>query len=202
MSDGGTLTETMDSNTAEHRPKGRPQSEETRRAILHAALALAEERGYHNVTMLDIAARAGTGRQAIYRRWPSITDLYIEVIVDQIHAISTPQFLAADLETYLTYAFAFMRGPAGKIAVGLLSDSQSERVAQVFRPLLAMRLKLLTGVVEHFAAEHHRDFSVSPALIAEALAGSMWYRALHQSAPLDDAFAAQLTTMAAALLKP
>jgi AcrR family transcriptional regulator len=40
-------------------------------AILDAALAGLVDHGYDRVSMDDIAARAGVGKAAIYRRWPS-----------------------------------------------------------------------------------------------------------------------------------
>lgn len=40
-------------------------------AILDAALAGVAEQGYDRLSMDDIASRAGVGKAAIYRRWPS-----------------------------------------------------------------------------------------------------------------------------------
>ncbi len=40
-------------------------------AILDAALAALAEHGYDATNMNDIAARAGVGKAAIYRRWSS-----------------------------------------------------------------------------------------------------------------------------------
>jgi AcrR family transcriptional regulator len=40
-------------------------------AILNAALAALAEYGYDATNMNDIAARAGVGKAAIYRRWAS-----------------------------------------------------------------------------------------------------------------------------------
>ena len=50
-------------------------------AILNAALAALTENGYDATNMDDIAARAGVGKAAIYRRWASKAALIIDVLV-------------------------------------------------------------------------------------------------------------------------
>ncbi|WP_407689639.1 TetR/AcrR family transcriptional regulator [Mycobacterium sp. HUMS_1102779] len=50
-------------------------------AILDAALALLAENGYNDTTMNDIAARAGVGKAAIYRRWASKAALITDALV-------------------------------------------------------------------------------------------------------------------------
>jgi AcrR family transcriptional regulator len=51
--------------------RGRPRSEEARRAILTAARDLILESGYSELTIQAIADRSGSGRQTIYRWWSS-----------------------------------------------------------------------------------------------------------------------------------
>ena len=48
----------------------RRRGEELERAILHAAAEELRESGYPGMTMDRVAARAGTNKNAIYRRWP------------------------------------------------------------------------------------------------------------------------------------
>lgn len=50
-------------------------------AILDAALAMLSERGYEATSMNDIAARAGVGKAAIYRRWTSKAALLTDALV-------------------------------------------------------------------------------------------------------------------------
>ncbi|TVY04689.1 TetR/AcrR family transcriptional regulator [Mycolicibacterium porcinum] len=50
-------------------------------AILNAALAALEENGYVDTNMNDIAARAGVGKAAIYRRWSSKAALITDALV-------------------------------------------------------------------------------------------------------------------------
>ena len=50
-------------------------------AILNAALAAVTEHGYNDTNMNDIAARAGVGKAAIYRRWSSKAALITDALV-------------------------------------------------------------------------------------------------------------------------
>jgi AcrR family transcriptional regulator len=50
-------------------------------AILNAALAALAEHGYEATTMNDVAARAGVGKAAIYRRWSSKAALITDALV-------------------------------------------------------------------------------------------------------------------------
>ena len=52
-------------------PDATRRSEESRRAILTAAFDLVGQVGYARLSIEGIAARAGVGKQTIYRWWPS-----------------------------------------------------------------------------------------------------------------------------------
>ncbi|MFF8675813.1 TetR/AcrR family transcriptional regulator [Streptomyces sp. NPDC015242] len=63
-------------------PDATRRSEKSRRAIYDAALALVVEAGYPKTTIEGIAARAGVGKQTIYRWWSSKADVLMEAFLD------------------------------------------------------------------------------------------------------------------------
>ncbi|MCX5269578.1 TetR/AcrR family transcriptional regulator [Streptomyces sp. NBC_00199] len=91
------------------------RSERSRRAIYEAALALVVEAGYPKTTIEGIAARAGVGKQTIYRWWGSKADVLLEAFLDlggqavrdagaaehEPYAIPDTGDLAADLKAVL-----------------------------------------------------------------------------------------------------
>jgi AcrR family transcriptional regulator len=84
-------------------------------AILNAALAALTEHGYDATNMDDIAARAGVGKAAIYRRWSSKAALITDVLVywrPDLRADDAPDTgnLAADIEALIERAVAHDNG--------------------------------------------------------------------------------------------
>ncbi|MFC9117129.1 MULTISPECIES: TetR/AcrR family transcriptional regulator [Streptomyces] len=57
------------------------RKERSRQAILAAARALVTEETYEKVTVEAIAARAGVGKQTIYRRWPSKSAVVVAALL-------------------------------------------------------------------------------------------------------------------------
>ena len=66
--------------------RGRPRRASASTDILDAALETLAERGFQAATIESIAARAGVGRNTIYRRWSSkeelIADALQKLVVD------------------------------------------------------------------------------------------------------------------------
>ncbi len=61
---------------------GRPRSDRVHRAILDAARELLIEAGFADMHLEHVAARAGVGKTAIYRRWPSKEALALELLME------------------------------------------------------------------------------------------------------------------------
>jgi len=113
--------------TATTRRRG-PALEE---AILRAAIEELSEVGYHALTMDGVAARAGTAKNVIYRRWPSRAALCIAAYRQMLpkNPDDTPDTgsLRGDALALLTRANNRMSSPVGQILRELVSDIQSDR---------------------------------------------------------------------------
>jgi AcrR family transcriptional regulator len=63
---------------------GRRRGEELEHALLTAAWAELLEVGYSKLTMENVAARAGTSKPVIYRRWPTKAKLVIAALAHNV----------------------------------------------------------------------------------------------------------------------
>jgi AcrR family transcriptional regulator len=115
---------------------GRPRSGLTRRrgaeleqAILRAALEELAEAGYSGLTMDRVARRAGTNKNAIYRRWPNRAALglaaYRQLVqVDQ--ELPDTGELRGDVLELLRRANRQLSSPAGDILRSLLGRARDD----------------------------------------------------------------------------
>ncbi|MFD5225886.1 TetR/AcrR family transcriptional regulator [Microbacterium sp. NPDC058342] len=67
----------------------RRRGEELERAILQAAAEQLSSSGYAGMTMDSVARRAGTNKNAIYRRWPQRVDLAVDAYARLADAADT-----------------------------------------------------------------------------------------------------------------
>src|SRR5258705_67590 len=66
------------------RGRGRPRRAEADAEILDAALAMLRDGGYRELSLDEVARRAGTAKSSIYRRWPSKAALVAEIVRREI----------------------------------------------------------------------------------------------------------------------
>jgi AcrR family transcriptional regulator len=92
-------------------------------AILHAAVAELTASGYAGLTMDKVAARAGTNKNAIYRRWPNRLALGIAAYRQLATTVPPPDTgdLRGDVLELLRQANRHWSSPLGAILRELLS---------------------------------------------------------------------------------
>ncbi|WP_028935135.1 TetR/AcrR family transcriptional regulator [Pseudonocardia spinosispora] len=100
-------------------------------AITAAALAELVERGYARLSMDGVARRAGVGKAALYRRWPTKQTMLTELIRDRVTEELPPQpatgALRSDLRELLTTFRAQLRNPlVADVALGLIAEARHD----------------------------------------------------------------------------
>ena len=106
----------------------RRTGEELIQAVHAAALAEISENGLRGASMDRIAKRAGTGKAALYRRWPNVRALGLDVFLTTI-AESVPQAfpntgsLREDLVDSMKSFTSSFRGPIALVLRELISES-------------------------------------------------------------------------------
>ncbi|PKW17026.1 TetR/AcrR family transcriptional regulator [Saccharopolyspora spinosa] len=109
-------------------------------AILRAAADELVESGYPGLSMDRVAKRAGTNKNAIYRRWPNRAALgvaaYRQMVETEMKAPDTGE-LRGDVLTLLRRINRDLSSPKGEIVRGLLSSigDEPELLAQLHEQL-------------------------------------------------------------------
>ena len=110
------------------------------RAIFDAVLSELCEGGYEAVTMEGIAARAHTGKAALYRRWESKAHLVVDVIEHCLLPVVGPPDtgnVRDDLFVMLKRLAALFNSPAGSCVSTMTSNRTHDRT---FRDLCQERV--------------------------------------------------------------
>jgi len=170
------------------------RSESARQAILHAADDLLVEFGFAGVTVEGIAARAGVGKQTIYRWWRSKVDVLLDCLVeDTANELALPDTgrVDDDLRLWLRQVARFLtRSDAGQVLRALIGEAQHDgAMAETFRSrfLLVSRERdrsLLTRGVER--GELPSGLDLDAAL--DRLLGPVYYRVFVTGDKVDAKF--------------
>jgi AcrR family transcriptional regulator len=178
--------------------RGRRRSERSHEAIIEATQQLLVERSYSELTIEGIAARAGVGKQTIYRWWPSKAALALEAYLAATDAPPEPPprgSTRARVRLLLDWLVGVLEQPTGgRVVAGLLSDMQHDaELAERFHvDVVPERRRAMLETLERArdAGELRADADLGVAV--DALHGAVFYRLLLSGEPLDRAFTARL----------
>ncbi|MGW0546568.1 TetR/AcrR family transcriptional regulator [Streptomyces altiplanensis] len=199
-------------------PDSTRRSERSRRAIYEAALSLVGEAGYARTTIEGIAARAGVGKQTIYRWWPSKAAVLLEAFIDLgeqaakaagggdgVYEFPDTGDLAADLRTVLRATVDELVDPRYEAptraltAAGVVDPALgAEFVEKLLEPSLQLYVKRLRAAQE---AGDVRD-GIDPRVAVELFAGPLFHRWLLRTLPLTHEYADALVDCALGGLAP
>ncbi|WP_180686653.1 TetR/AcrR family transcriptional regulator [Streptomyces gossypiisoli] len=186
-------------------PDSTRRSEKSRRAIYDAALTLVGEVGYPKTTIEGIAARAGVGKQTIYRWWSSKADVLLEAFLDlgqqaaeqaaeqgappgAEYAIPDTGDLAADLKYVLRATVDELLDPKFEApsralaAEGLVNEQLGrEFVAKLLEPQLQLYVQRLRSAQD--AGQVRPD--IDPRIALELFVSPLAQRWLQHTGPIS-----------------
>jgi AcrR family transcriptional regulator len=179
--------------------RGRRRSERSHDAIIRATQELLVERGYRQLTIEGVAARAGVGKQTIYRWWPSRAALVLEAYLAGSEAVSPPpesETTRENVRALLLWLSDVLAQPiGGRVVAGLVADLPHDPdLAKGFRrDVVPVRRRAMLAALERGRerGEIRPDADVEVAV--DALHGAVFYRLLLSGEPLDEEFAARVT---------
>lgn len=192
-------------------PDSARRSERSRRAILDAALELIGELGYPRLTIEAIAARAGVGKQTIYRWWPSKAAVLLDAFSAQGEApeempeeageeagegaepaLPDTGDLEADLKLVLRTAVDEMNAPAYDLPARALTAEglvNPEFGAHFVDRLLEPRLRLFAERLRAAQDAGQIARNVDPRVAVELVCGPLTHRWLLRTLPLTHEYA-------------
>ena len=184
------MDELPDTGTA----RGRRRSPTSHQAIVRATQELLVADGYRALTIEGVAARAGVGKQTIYRWWPSRAALVLEAYLAGSDTVDTPRARTstrADVQALLEWLVRVLAQPiGGRVLAGLVADlkDDAELAGRFHRDVVPARRRAMLTALERGRARGEIRPHADLELAVDALHGAVFYRLLLSGGPLDASF--------------
>ena len=173
---------------ADRRP-GRPRDARVDAAIEDAASECLRKHGFAGATVDAIAARAGVGKAAIYRRWPSREALLFDVAMRDVPDIDTPDTgsLRDDLvQVFTTLSKQMQESGPGQIMHDVIAEAaRNPELREWFIDIVQARRKVCADVVYRAKKRGELKKGIDADLVVDMLNGPLIYKKLMMFDPAD-----------------
>ena len=164
---------------------------------MDAVHGLLQEKSVRDLTMEEVAKRAGVGKPTLYKWWPTKASLVLTMFQERIAgrldapaAATTEEFLRGRVRNVIRE----FNGLFGKVVADLIAEGQSE--PEILRELQARHLgpRRAASVAEVEKAKAAGELSgdVDAGLLIDSIFGSIYFRLLVRHAPLTEQFGQEL----------
>lgn len=200
----------MVTDMADRIPDATRRNQRSRAAVLAAARELVTEVSYARLTVEAIAARAGVGKQTIYRWWPSKGVVVFDALLELSRTegelvLPDTGDLRADLRMVLRSTIEELRDSRiDALYRAVFADVQSDLTLatqlteRLLDPLRDALLARLQKGIDQDQVDPRADLAVG----VELLNGPVFHRWLLRTGQLDDGYADTVVDLALQALRP
>jgi AcrR family transcriptional regulator len=185
-------------------PRGRPRSQQAHQAILDATNEILEQIGFVDLTIDEVAQRAGVSKTTIYRRWSTKGTLVFEAFSADFLArqpLPDTGSLRGDLLGALRAWIRVVKGTVrGRTLVGLIAEVQRDpELAEMWREHFLSPVRSQHRVmVERALSRGELLPETDPEVVLDLVYGAAYHRLLQSHLPLSDRFAQSVVEAATA----
>jgi AcrR family transcriptional regulator len=179
----------MTATTPSRRPGGR--SARVRAAVLAATTQALLEHGLDELSVADVAHRAGVHEVSIYRRWGTRANLALDAVLAEIRTV-VPEpdtgSLRGDVRALLYEIRGLITSPLGQILLQLAVRPDLGEYRPARDAFWAARLAVAGRVLERAESRGELQAGLDRHVAVETLVAPLSLRMLLTREPLDDAF--------------
>jgi AcrR family transcriptional regulator len=159
------------------RPVSHRRGASVEAGILDATVALLAERGFE-LSVDEVAARAGVHRSNVYRRWetkPQLVAAAIRQVAERSVEVRITGDVPADLQDAAVQVARSLRAEAGRnlLRAALAAGGADPEIAAVVREFFAARYATVVPLIEQGVVDGTLRANVEPGLLWQAIVNPM-----------------------------
>ena len=175
-------------------------------SILQAVSDALAEGEYHQLTIEDVAARAGVGKSTIYRWWKHKSELVLDAFKQRtagVFELDASQSLRSNLVQQLTLLVQALNHPVGRALLVVMANYR-ELATDFFQQYLLPRRKQTHQLIQQAIERGELRADYPFDLMLDTLYGPIHYQIIFFNRMPDDQYIQNLVDMALspALISP
>lgn len=178
---------------------GRPRSEaaSSHAAIMDAVHELLQEKSVRELSMEQVAKRAGVSKPTLYKWWPSKGALILAMFHERMSGrLAAPEATSAEesIRRAVRHLVAEFNGLFGKVMAELIAEGQvdSASLRELYDSHIKLRRVATVTVIEKGKLSGEFSSDTDPELLVDAIFGPLYYRLLLRLTPLSPQYGGEL----------
>ena len=195
-------------NPISRKTRGRPRATAAvaHEAIIDATYELLHEKSVRELSIEEIATRAGVSKPTIYKWWPSKAALVIAMFDARVFEplpVPVPDSAEATIRAQVANLVRQLDGFFGRMTSQIVAEGQSdagllrEHLERYKERRLTFSFELIEGALARGEFKRH----IEPNLLVDMIYGPIYYRFLFQHQPVTHEFGQSLVDQIMVLLK-